>query len=239
MKRSFDIILVAVLLGVAVAGQVALRGLRPDAAPMLAEGPLAALGGLRSLAAEVVWFRMDRLQDEGRYVELAQLASTLTLMEPHTPEVWSHASWNLAYNVSVMMDSAEDRWLWVNAAIRLLRDEGLALNPREPELYRELAWLFEIKLGADIDSAAATYREKWAEIVRDVKSRGAWDELKMDPKIMLQIEHATGLNDWEDPLMSAMYWAACGVRFAEGRDRRLLEEIARQSQMIYKKRRNS
>ena len=67
---------------------------------------------------------MDRLQDEGRYVELAQLATVLTRMEPHTPEVWSHAAWNLAYNVSVMMPTPADRWRWVEAGIRLLRDCG-------------------------------------------------------------------------------------------------------------------
>ena len=71
---------------------------------------LAALGGVRSIAAEVVWFRADRLQEEGRYVELAQLAETLAFLEPHTPEVWSYAAWNLAYNVSAMMPTAADRF---------------------------------------------------------------------------------------------------------------------------------
>ena len=226
----------AALVAAGVAGQFYLRSMRPASAPVLTEGPLAALGALRSLAAEVVWFRMDRLQDEGRYVELAQLASTLTLMEPHTPEVWSHAAWNLAYNVSVMMNTPEERWHWVDAAIRLLRDEGIALNPREPELYRELAWLFEIKLGTNIDSAAAVYREKWKAIVSDVQARGAWqEELRMDPKRMLMTEQMSGMDDWTDPLLSAIYWALLGGEFAEGREQRLLHEIARQSKLIHER----
>ena len=161
-------------------------------------------------------------------MELAQLASLLTFMEPHTTEVWSYAAWNLAYNISVMMPTSEDRWRWVMAAIRLLRDEGLVMNPASPELCRELAWLFELKIGTDIDSAAAVYREKWKEIVEDVRKRGAWDELKMDAKRMLAIEHATGFDDWTDPQMSAMYWASIGG----------CKDIIRQAREIYRKNRN-
>ena len=149
------------LLALTAFGQFALRARRPASAPALAEGALAAVGGLRSIAAEVIWFRADRLQEEGRYVELAQLASALTLMEPQPGE---HP-----------------------APAVLVRDEGLVLNPRSPELLRELAWLFELKLGTSIDSAAPLYRERWKAIVEDVRARGAWDELRMDPKEMLHV----------------------------------------------------
>lgn len=200
----------AALLALAAGGQFALRAHRPGRAPALAEGALAALGGLRSIAAEVVWFRLDRLQEEGRYVELAQLATTLARLEPHTPEVWSYAAWNLAYNVSVMMPDAESRWRWVEAAIVLLRDDGLRLNPRSPELLRELAWLFQLKIGSDLDSAAPAYRRFWRAKVEDVRRRQAWAELAMDPREMARVEQATGLSDWGDPLLSAIYWAGQG-----------------------------
>ena len=227
MKGVKVIILCVLLFGISVAGQFLLASKRAQAAPALAQGALATLGALRSIAAEVIWFRADRLQEEGRYVELAQLASMLTFMEPHTSEVWSYAAWNLAYNVSVMMPTSEDRWRWVLAAIRLLRDEGLALNPASPELCRELAWLFELKIGTDIDSAAAVYRQRWKEIVDDVGKRGAWDELRMDTKRMLAIEHATGFDDWTDPQMSAIYWASIGG----------CKDIIKQARIIYKKNR--
>ena len=217
---------IAALLAASVAGQFALRARRPPSAPVLAEGALAALGGLRSIAAEVVWFRADRLQEEGRYVELAQLASALTLMEPHTPEVWSYAAWNLAYNVSVMMATHEDRWRWVEAGLRLLRDEGLRLNPKSAELYRELAWMFELKLGASIDDASPIYREKWREKVEDVRARGAWDELRMDPAFMKAIERVTGFDDWTDPQLSAIYWAARGG----------WRDIVEQASILYRRR---
>jgi hypothetical protein len=224
--RNFRIIgLFVALIALAVVGQFYLASKRSRSAPVLVQGALATLGGFRSIAAEVIWFRADRLQEEGRYVELAQLASMLTFMEPHTSEVWSYAAWNLAYNVSIMMPTPEDRWRWVLAAIRLLRDEGLVFNPSSPELCRELAWLFELKIGTDIDSAAAVYRAKWKEIVEDVSKRGAWEELRMDPKRMLAIEHATGFNDWTNPQMSAMYWASIGG----------CKDIIRQARAIYRK----
>ena len=226
MKAKGFVPLVILLSVLAVGGQVALNRMRPESASVMASGVLAAMGGVRAIAAEVVWFRADRLQEEGRYVELAQLAETLAFLEPHTPEVWSYAAWNLAYNVSVMMPTAQDRWRWVQAAIRLLRDSGLRLNPGSPELCRELAWMFELKIGTDLDAAAGHYRAEWKRIVEDVRVRQAWDELGMDPALMARIERTTGFDDWTDPQLSAIYWAAVGG----------CRDIFAQASAIYRKR---
>ena len=111
------------------------------------------------------------------------------------------------------------------AAIRLLRDSGLRLNPGSPELCRELAWMFELKSGTDLDAAAGHYRVEWKRIVEDVRARGAWEELGMDPKVMLRIEQATGFDDWTDPQLSAIYWAALGG----------CRDIVAQASAIYRK----
>ena len=226
MKAKTLVPLTILLSALAVGGQVALNRMRPKSASALAEGAMAAMGGIRAIAAEVVWFRADRLQEEGRYVELAQLAETLAFLEPHTPEVWSYAAWNLAYNVSVMMPTAADRWRWVMSAIRLLRDSGLRLNPSSPELCRELAWLFELKIGTDLDAAAGHYRAEWRRIVEDVRARQAWDELGMDPVVMARIERATGFDDWTDPQLSAIYWGSVGG----------CRDIVAQASVIYRRR---
>ena len=236
MKHWRAVLLAAVLLAIAAALQWPVKSLRPSSAPALAEGTLAAVGGLRSIAAEIIWFRADRLQEEGRYVELAQLAGLLTRMEPHTPEVWGYAAWNLAFNISVMMATAEDRWRWVHSAIQLLRDDGIRLNPRSAALCRELAWLFELKLAADVDTAAPVYRGKWKQIVDDVKARNAWSELSMDPAKMRRIEKLSRLDDWTDPSLSAIYWAMEGLQFAKDGDKAFLMNIIRQSDAIYRRR---
>lgn len=235
MKRIAAIVMLLVL---AVAGQIALSARRPVKSPAMEEGVFAAFGGLRSVFAEIIWFRADRLQEEGRYVELAQLAHALALAEPHTPEIWSYAAWNLAYNVSVMMATNEDRWRWVHAALVLLRDDGIRLNPDSVDLHRELAWLFELKIGASIDDASPIYRASWREIVEDVESRGAWDELKMNPMLMNEIESRFGVTDRADAQYSAIYWAYSGIKGApKGRDTAVLTEIIRQACMIYAKNR--
>ena len=234
-KRRFAAWLSVLALSVSgLALAVVFASRRPDPSPVVAEGAIAALGGFRSLAAEAVWFRAEKLQEEGRYVELAQLASTLTFLEPHTPEVWSYAAWNLAYNISVMMPTEEDRWRWVLASMRLLRDEALAMNPGSPEICRELAWLFQLKLGGNIDSASPVYREKWRALVRDVAERGAWSELRMEPARMRRVERSCGAGDWGDPQMSAVYWAQLGLEKAHGNDAAFLREIERQAKRAAK-----
>ena len=225
MKRA---VIIAILAVFGIAAQLGLAKIRPSATPMLAESVIASLGALRALAAEIVWFRADRLQEEGRYVELAQLASTLTFLEPHTPEVWSYSAWNLAYNISVMMPTHEDRWRWVKAAIELLRDNGIKLNPKDAQLYCELAWLFELKLGADIDDASEVYREKWREIVARAAKDNDWQSLGMNPECMAYVERKYSISDWTNPLSSAIYWADLGLEHAKGGTKTMLESIINQ-----------
>ena len=236
MKKAILASLAVLLVLLSVCLQFALRAARPASAPAMTEGALAAFGGIRSIIAEVVWFRADRLQDEGRYVELAQLASTLSYLEPHTPEVWSYAAWNLAYNISIMMPTYEDRWRWVYAAICLIRDKGLVINPTESELYRELAWLFELKLGTNLDMGSPVYRAKWREAVEDVARRDAWEELRMDRKVMDEVTRDYGMSDVADPMYSAVYWAHIGrVVSKKKEDVAFLNEIIRQSRAIYRR----
>ena len=222
-------LIASVLIVAAIAGQWKLFKLRSVKVDSLAEGAIAALGGLRSLAAEIVWFRADRLQEEGKYVELSQLASTLAFLEPHESEVWSYAAWNLAYNISIMMPTHADRWRWVDAAIKLLRDEGLRLNPADPDLCRELAWLFQIKIGGNIDDASALYRSKWKEIVDGAINADSFQSLGMDSERMKKLEKRYGISDWTQPIASAIYWADLGLEKATGQTKAFLKEILRQS----------
>ncbi|MBO5939791.1 MAG: hypothetical protein J6R18_01155 [Kiritimatiellae bacterium] len=192
---------------------------------------IAGLGGFRGILSEIVWFRADRLQNEGNYSEMAQLANLLTALEPHTPEVWSYAAWNLAYNISVMMPTEADRWRWVESALKLLRDDGLRLNPRSPELHKELAWLFLSKIGGNTDSASSLYAARWAQCVEDAK--GDWPKLKMNPSLMAYIDNTYGMQDWKDPRSSALYWAHYGLSLKPtGALRAELRQVHYQSLMM-------
>lgn len=180
-----------------------------------AEMVVAGLGGFRGIAAEVVWFRADRLQNEGRFAELAQLSTWLTFLEPHTPEVWVYAAWNLAYNISVMMPTPADRWRWVEAGLRLLRDDGLRFNPSDPAIYKELSWTFLQKIGSNLDSAAPHYRKVWRETVENARKDGTLGKLGLDVAKMEAVEAEYGKQDWTDPFASALYWAHLGLSFAK------------------------
>jgi len=194
---------------------------------------VAGLGGFRGILAEFTWFRADRLQDEGRYTELAQLANVLTSLEPHTPEVWSYAAWNLAYNISVMMPTASDRWRWVLAGLKLLRDDGIRLNPTSPELHSEISNLFLFKIGGDSDEASPLYREEWKKIVQEVRAKDDWSSLKMDKSLMDYVDREYGKQDWESPKAHALYWAHLGMTFKpKGGPRRDLRQMIYETLML-------
>jgi len=130
--------------------------------PPLVAFTTVALGGFRGLIVDALWMRATRLQDEGKYFELVQLAGWITKLQPRFASIWAFHAWNLAYNISVMMPAPEDRWRWVRHGITLLRDEGLRYNPGSAQLYRELAWLFSHKIGQDMDQAHFYYKRAWA-----------------------------------------------------------------------------
>ena len=186
----------------------------PPPSPV-AELVVAGLGGFRGIAAEVIWFRADRLWDEGRYGELAQLASWLTFLEPHSADIWSYASWNLAYNVSVVMPTPADRWRWVKAGLCLLLYDGLRLNPSDPLLYKSVSDMFRFKFATNSDDAAPFYRERWKSAIRRAQASGDWSVVRLDPETMRAVDAEYGKQDWTHPLASALYWAYLGLSCAQ------------------------
>ena len=130
--------------------------------PPLVAFTTVALGGFRGLLADLLWLRANQLQEDGQYFELVQLADWITKLEPRFTSIWAFQAWNMAYNISVLLDRPEDRWRWVRHGISLLRDEGLRYNPGSAGLHRELAWLFFHKMGGDTDQAQLFYKKAWA-----------------------------------------------------------------------------
>src|SRR5439155_8291698 len=135
----------------------------PESAPPVLAFTTVALGGFRGLIANALWIRATDLQDEDKFFEMVQLADWITKLQPHFVTVWVHQAWNMAYNISVKFSNPYDRWLWVQRGIELLRDEGLRYNRQEPLIYRELAWYFQHKIGADLDDAHFVYKQYWAD----------------------------------------------------------------------------
>lgn len=131
-------------------------------APPMVAFTTVALGGFRGILADILWVRASDLQDKGKYFELVQLADWITKLEPRYAQVWTFHGWNLAYNVSVLFNAPEDRWRWVRHGMMLLRDEGLKYNPEDSDMLYQLGWIFQHKIGQDLDDANKHYKESWA-----------------------------------------------------------------------------
>lgn len=204
---------------------------------------MVGLGGFRGLVAEVLWFRVSRLQVEGRYLELVQLADWITLLDPKASEGWVFNAWNLAYNISVMMNRPEDRWRWVRNGIALLRDEALRFNPHDARLYRELAWMYQHKIGEPLDSAHLYYKLRLLESLAPCvnsdgtvrlseENRGVLAAMRLEPERMAALEKRYGPVDWRMAETHALYWASQGVACASGTERALCEHAVNQALML-------
>lgn len=206
-----------------------------NAPPVLAFTTVA-LGGFRGLISNALWMRATDLQDEDKFFEMVQLADWITKLEPHFPQVWVTQAWNMAYNISVKFKDFADRWRWVQRGIELLRDEGRRYNPNEVLIYRELAWFFQDKMGANLDDANMYYKQQWANEMAEVFGKGKpnldelinpqtedekrraallRDKFKMDPVFMKKLDEKHGPLEWRLPEASAIYWAAVGLEKAK------------------------
>ena len=174
-------------------------------APPLVAFTTVALGGFRSIAADVLWLRAVRLQDRGQYIELVTLADWITKLQPRMPAVWVFQGWNLAFNISVMFERPEDRWRWVQHGIRLLRDEGLKYCPGQPKLYQELSWFFNFKIGEDMDDAHRFYKREWARQMEHALGgpRPDFDALARAPRAADELERSPAAHAWVEALRGA------------------------------------
>jgi hypothetical protein len=202
-----------------------------DVPPILAFTTVA-FGGFRGLIANLLWMRLNDLQQDEKFFEMVQLADWITKLQPHLVTVWVHQAWNMAYNISVKFPDAKDRWQWVQRGFQLLRDEGLRYNPDETLVYRELAWIYQHKMGANLDNAHMFYKQSWAYEMHQLLGGGRpnFDELmnpatdearqrartlretyKLDPLKMKQVDEHWGPLEWRFPETHAIYWAQLGL----------------------------
>lgn len=177
-------------------------------APPIIAFTTVALGSFRGILADILWLRVIRLQDQGQYFEMVQLASWITKLQPRFTAATAYLAWNMAYNISVTCSSFEDRWRWVKKGIELIRDEALFYNPGDPVLYKELGWIYQHKLGNIMDDASIYYKNQMT--VEMMKVFGAetpdWNQLSTAEdldKLAFQADiisaiNAAGFNNIKD-----------------------------------------
>jgi hypothetical protein len=208
-------------------------------APPILAFTTVALGGFRGLIANALWIRTTELQEDGKYFEAVQLADWITKLQPHMTQVWVNQAWNMAYNISVKFPEPEERWRWVQRGIELIRDEGLRYNPNQVLMYRELGWLFQHKMGANLDDAHWLYKTRWAAMMEEVipggrlngvelrqpstpasveRLRRLRQQYKLEPEWMLGVDERYGPLDWRLPEAHVIYWATLGIKYSPAQD---------------------
>jgi len=128
--------------------------------PSLAFATIAT-GAFRGLVVDVLWMRADKLKDEGQFFDARQLAEWITILQPRFASVWEFQAWNMAYNISVAIPATQpdQRWRWVRNGYELLRDEAIdKYKLKNISLYRELARIFQHKVGGVSDDAHKYYK---------------------------------------------------------------------------------
>ena len=150
-------------------------------APPLVAFTTVALGSFRGIIADFLWLRAASLQDKGNYFEMVQLADWIQKLQPRFAGAAAYLAWNMAYNISVTCSDPQDRWRWVNEGVKLLRT-SLDYNPEDANLYKELGWIYQHKMGNILDDAHQLYKNKLAlEMMQVAGVTPDWEKLAKAP----------------------------------------------------------
>lgn len=133
---------------------------KPENIPPSLAFATIATGAFRGLLVDALWIRADKLKEQGQFFDAKQLAEWITILQPRFASVWEFQAWNMAYNISVTIPATQpdQRWRWVKNGYELLRDKGIEKNPKSIILYRELARIFQHKIGGITDDAHKYYK---------------------------------------------------------------------------------
>lgn len=156
------------------------------APPIVAVG--AAIGALRGLVVDYLWIRLQQMRELGLFYDAQRLADLITKLQPRFGEVWAFHGHNLAYNLSVMASTPDERWRLVNAGLDLIRNKGIRYNPNDLILFKELAWYFAHKVDGVSDDAHLHYKREMAR---------EWQLILGSPPFE-QIERAQWMQDIAD-----------------------------------------
>ena len=163
-----------------------------NAPPSLAFATVA-MGAFRGLLVDILWIRADSLKEKGQFFDAKQLADWITVLQPRFASVWEFQAWNMAYNISVTFPASQpaERWRWVRNGYELIRDKGLEKNPHSIILYRQLAWIFQHKMGGVTDDVHRYYKLQLAIQMEDLLSKKFTNEtftqLQAAPKTFEQL----------------------------------------------------
>ncbi len=180
------------------------------------------LGGFRGIVTDWLWLRVMFLQEQGRYLELAQLAEWITALQPQFPDIWILQAWNLAYNVSVLMPTADQRWPWVQQGLDILRHQAGPATGYDPRICAETAWVLMHKIGGQSDDFSDAYLVRWIDqqnalLLADghlpprPQREPVAKAFGLPGDFLSTFDDQFGPLDWRHPVTHAAAWAYLGT----------------------------
>jgi hypothetical protein len=102
---------------------------------------IASLGGFRTVAADLLWMRMERVWDSGNWFALLPLLDAVTQLDPYFVLAWKVYGWHCAYNLNAESETLVDRKYWLNRGLDIL-ERAVEVNPNSWEMVFELGWTY-------------------------------------------------------------------------------------------------
>ena len=179
--------------GPALLKQANTEGLRYTSDPIEGAPPIVALGtaigALRGVLADYLWIKLQAQKEQGLFYEAMADADLITKLQPRFAEVWGFHGHNMAYNISVLTNTPDERWAWVNAGVDLVRNKGLRYNPNDLGLNKELAFWFAHKIDGVSDDAHLHYKREFAKEWQYILGTPPYDQVERE-KWMREIANA-------------------------------------------------
>jgi hypothetical protein len=145
---------------------------------------LVGLGGTRGILTEVLWWRINDLQRQGRNAEVYPLTQLLTELDPTSPNVAVFNAGNCAYNIACTYDNVDDRWTWMKRGHKILA-ETLERYPNDKNALREMMAFWQLKFHGNIDPYQDIFHQRVAEIPLENQVRKTLEaqHLPLDPNL--------------------------------------------------------
>ena len=141
-----------------------------------------ALGPLKGLLVDILWWRSERMIENKEFFEALQLSDWITSLQPTYPSVWSYQGFNLAFNISYNFSDLDERWDWIHDGIKLLRNKGMKYNPdwdKNRDIRFELVHIFYRKIEGISDTESRNFQDKWTLEMLKYFEKGDRKELEL------------------------------------------------------------
>jgi tetratricopeptide (TPR) repeat protein len=138
------------------------------------------LGGLKSVAINMLWMRWSTLRSEKKHFEMIALGDVINALQPYNEEVWSYIAWEMAYNISIgeHADDTDLAWEWVSAGLDRLEDGARTLPDSIYLYYQRAEILMRRLMQKDRDGVTTSNRDYFLAAAREKYGRSPFTEAR-------------------------------------------------------------